>query len=224
MSSIILPSKGKCIHVIDSIQHCQCLWFLPPESPLLDQNICARCGHGIHAHADYVSMLVHHCPAMNCAAYFSKTARVQACTCSASLIDHIPVVNVYRSATPLPYGVGISIHDNGLPSNVNIFTGDTTNDSYTPIPMTSPSINANPSYSYGDTVIFTPTPRPVIQMGITQIDAHSLSEVENSYIAQYQDDNSRINVQDPGGEFREDYLTISYNEVHGTGSWAGQLE
>ncbi|KAK0458392.1 uncharacterized protein EV420DRAFT_1542013 [Desarmillaria tabescens] len=224
MSSVILPSRGKCIQVIDSNQYCQCLWFFPPESPLLDQNICSLCGHGIYAHVDYVSMVVHHCFATNCAAYFPKTARVQACTCSAYLIDHKPVRNAHRSPTPLPYGADASIHDNGLPSNVNTSTGDTMNISFTPIPMPSPSTNINPSYSYGDTMIFTSTPQPVIQMGTTQIDAYSRSEVENSYITQYQDHNSSVNVQDPNGEFREDYLTISYNEVHGTGSWAGQLE
>ncbi len=39
---------------------------------MFSQLICGRCGHGIHAHRDYVSMFVHHCPAMNCAAYYPK--------------------------------------------------------------------------------------------------------------------------------------------------------
>ncbi|PBK96321.1 hypothetical protein ARMGADRAFT_692072 [Armillaria gallica] len=37
MSSIVLPSRGQCIHIIDDSQPCQCQWFFPPESPLLDQ-------------------------------------------------------------------------------------------------------------------------------------------------------------------------------------------
>ncbi|KAK0435442.1 uncharacterized protein EV420DRAFT_320950 [Desarmillaria tabescens] len=224
MSSIIFPSRGKCIQVIDSNQHCQCLWFLPPESPLLDQNNCGLCGHGVHAHVDYVSMVVHHCPAMNCGAYFPKTARVQACTCSASLIDHIPVVNVYRSPTPLPYGADISVHDNGPPSNVNTFTGDTTNIPLTPMPMPSPSTNANPSYPYGNTMIFSPTPLPVTQTTITQFDAHSNSEVGGSYGAQYRGSTSSVNVQDPSARFREDYLTTTSNAVRGTEAWEDQLE
>ncbi|KAK0433119.1 uncharacterized protein EV420DRAFT_578854 [Desarmillaria tabescens] len=219
MSSIVLPLRGKCIQVIDS-QRCQCPWFFPSESPPLDKNICGVCGHGIQAHVDYVSMVVHHCPAMNCAAYFPKTARIQACTCSASLIDHIPVVNVYRdSPTPLPYGADVSVYDNGIPSNVNTFNGDPTSIPFTPMLRPSPSTNANPCYPYGNAVI-APTPLPVI----TQLDTHSNSEVGGSYGAQYRDGTSSVNVQDPSARFREDYLTISYNEVHGTGSWAGQLE
>ncbi len=37
MSSVVLPSRGQCIHITDDSQHCQCLWFFPPASPLLDQ-------------------------------------------------------------------------------------------------------------------------------------------------------------------------------------------
>ncbi len=33
------------------------------------QDICSLCGHGIHAHADYVSMVVNHYPVNQCAAY-----------------------------------------------------------------------------------------------------------------------------------------------------------
>ncbi|KAK0183939.1 hypothetical protein F5146DRAFT_1077138 [Armillaria mellea] len=166
MSSIVLPPRGQCIQVTDNLQHCQCPSFVST----LDQLICGRCGHGIHAHRDYVSMFVHHCPAMNCAAYYPKTSWVQACTCSASLIEHIPVVNVYRSLATLPYGA------NTLPSNVTTFTGDTANIPFTPVPIPS---NDNTSYSYGDAVIFAPTPHRIIQLPFTQIDTHSHSEVEN---------------------------------------------
>ncbi|KAK0433125.1 uncharacterized protein EV420DRAFT_1489414 [Desarmillaria tabescens] len=48
MSSIVLPSRGRCIQVIGSILYCQCQWFFPPESPLLDQtdrgSVRCRCG------------------------------------------------------------------------------------------------------------------------------------------------------------------------------------
>ncbi|KAK0240659.1 hypothetical protein EDD85DRAFT_496863 [Armillaria nabsnona] len=217
MSSIFLPSRGQCIQISDNFQFCQCPLFVST----LDQLICGWCGHGIHAHRDYVSMFVHHCPAMNCAAYYPKTPRVLACTCSASLIEHMPVVNVYRSPTPLPYGADV---DNVFPSNVNgTFTGDTAIIPFTPMPIPSPSTNDAPIYSYGE--ILAPAPQPVIQTTITQIDAHSHSEVENVYGAQYQSDSSSVgnNVQDSRARFREDYST-TYVPVHGTEAWAGQLE
>ncbi|KAK0445575.1 hypothetical protein EV421DRAFT_2034567 [Armillaria borealis] len=215
MSSVLgLPSRGQCIEVTDNIQRCQC----PSFASTLDQLICGRCGHGIHAHRDYVSMFVHQCPAMNCAAYYPKTPRVLACTCSASLIEHIPVVNIYRSPTPLPYRADV---DNVFPSNVSTFTGDMANIPFTPVPMPSPFTNDAPIYSYGE--IFAPAPQSVIQL--TQFDAHSHSEVENSYIAQYQNDNSSVinNVQDSRARFHEDYST-TYVPAHGAEAWTGQLE
>ncbi|KAK0183932.1 hypothetical protein F5146DRAFT_1130450 [Armillaria mellea] len=206
MSSAALPSRGQCIQVTDALQLCQCPSFAPST---LDQHICGWCGHGIHTHVDYVSLFVHQCPAMNCAAYYPKTPRVQACTCSASLIEHMPVVNVYRSLATLPYGADT------LPFNVTPFTGDTTNVPFSPVPMPAPSTNGNPSYS------FTFTPQPVIQTTFTQIDAQS-SQVENSYTPQYQNDNSGIihNVQDSSPRFHEDYST-TYVPVHGVEAWAG---
>ncbi|PBK96300.1 hypothetical protein ARMGADRAFT_1009982 [Armillaria gallica] len=212
MSSIFLPSRGQCIQISDNFQFCQCLSF----ASTLDQHIC-WCGHGIHAHCDYVSMFVHHCPAMNCAAYYPKTPRVQACTCSASLMEHMPVMNMYRSPTPLPYGA------DALPSHVNAFMGDATNIPFTPVPMPSPSTNDAPIYSYGE--ILAPAPQPVIQTAImSQIDANS-SQVGNSYIAQYQNDNSSVihNVQDSNARFHENYST-NYDPGHGTEAWTGQLE
>ncbi|PBK80434.1 hypothetical protein ARMGADRAFT_1092225 [Armillaria gallica] len=65
MSSAVFPSRGPCTQVIDNIQRCQCPSF---ASPLLDPYICVNCGHGIHAHADYVSMVVYHHPPTQCAA------------------------------------------------------------------------------------------------------------------------------------------------------------
>ncbi|PBK96290.1 hypothetical protein ARMGADRAFT_1009959 [Armillaria gallica] len=153
---------------------------------------------------------------MNCAAYYPKTSRVQACTCSASLIEHMPVVNMYRSPTPLPYSA------EALPSHVNAFTGDATNIPFTPVPMPSPSTTDNPPHSYRDVVLFAPNPHPVIQTTIAQIDAHSHSEVENLYGAQYQNDNSSVinDVQDSSARYHEDYST-TYVPVHGTEAWVG---
>ncbi|KAK0183930.1 hypothetical protein F5146DRAFT_1130451 [Armillaria mellea] len=218
MSSIVLPPRGQCIELTGNLQRCQCLSF----GLALDQQICGRCGHGIHAHRDYVSMFVFECPVMNCAAYYPKTSRVQACICSASLMEHRPVVNVYRLPATLPYGADA---DSALPSTVNTFTGDTANIPFTPVPIPSPSTTGNPSYSYGDVVIFTPTPRPVIQTTFTQIDTHSHSEVENPYVPQYQNDNSTFvnNVQDSGTRFQEDY-SANYVPVHGMEAWAGRFE
>ncbi|PBK96308.1 hypothetical protein ARMGADRAFT_1009987 [Armillaria gallica] len=211
MSSVFLPPRGQCTQVTDNNQLCQCLSF----ASTLDQHIC-WCGHGIHAHVDYISMFVHQCAAMNCTAYYPKTSRVQACTCSASLIEHIPVINVYRSPPPLPY-TGADT----LPSNAILFTGGTTNIPFIPVPMPAPSSNDNPSHSYGE--ILAPAPQPVIQTAVlSQVDAHSQSEVGNFYIAQHQNDNSSVinNVQDSSANFREDHLT-TYNSVHGVEAWAG---
>ncbi len=126
----------------------------------------------------------------------------------------MPVMNVYRSPTPLPYGADV------LPFHTNAFTGDATNIPFTPVPMPAPSTNDAPSYSYGDVMIFTPTLQPVIQMGITHIDAHSHPGVEDFYGAQHQDS---VNVQDSSARFHEDYPTATYNTAHGPEAWAGQL-
>ncbi len=131
----------------------------------------------------------------------------------------MPVVNMYRSPTPLPYGA------DALPPHDNAFTGDATTSRSLRCPSPSPSTNDSPSYSYRDVVIFAPNPQPVIQTTITQIDAHSHSEVENFYIAQYQNDNPSVvdNVPDSGARFHEDYST-TYVPVYGAESLAGQIE
>ncbi|PBK80407.1 hypothetical protein ARMGADRAFT_1171895 [Armillaria gallica] len=152
-------------------------------------------------------MFIHQCAAMNCAAYYPKTPRVQACACSASLIEHMPVMNAYRlPATPPNV-------DNALPSNVNTFTGDATNIPFTHwVPTPAPSTNNTPSYSYGDV--------PLIHTATTQINAHSHPGVEDFYGAQHQDS---VNVQDLSARFREDYPIAIYSTAHGAEAWAGQL-
>ncbi|KAK0435431.1 uncharacterized protein EV420DRAFT_320575 [Desarmillaria tabescens] len=92
-----LPSRERCIHITDNTQQCQCPWFV---SILLDPYICGQCGHGIHAHVDYVSMVVNHYPPTQCAAYVQKTPLAQRCTCEAQLCDHVAINNLFRHADP----------------------------------------------------------------------------------------------------------------------------
>ncbi|PBK96282.1 hypothetical protein ARMGADRAFT_1061026 [Armillaria gallica] len=244
MSSIILPSRGRCIQITDGIQHCQCLWFFPTQS-LLDPNICGHCGHGIHAHADYVSTVVNHYPANQCAAYAQQTHMMQFCTCGTQFFEHIGTYNSYHIPEPwtvLRYfnldnnGPPLSITSSGYSNDANSpFSPNTTSSSnyspptfsgdasavplaFTPTYMSSPSPNANSSYPYGDTVIFAPTPQPVVQMAIPQIEA---VEVEHSYGVQYQDNNFSVNVQDSSARFRQDY---PLNAVYGAEAWAGQRD
>ncbi|KAK0183926.1 hypothetical protein F5146DRAFT_1146191 [Armillaria mellea] len=82
---------------------------------------------------------------------------------------------------------------------------------FTQVPMPVPSINDAPS-SYGDVMIFAPTPQPVIQTAITHTDAHSHSGVENFYDNQHQDN---VNSQDSRARFLEDYLIARYIALHG---------
>ncbi|KAK0458415.1 uncharacterized protein EV420DRAFT_1764082 [Desarmillaria tabescens] len=97
MSSAVLPSRERCVHITDNTQQCQCPWFV---SILLDPYICGQCGHGIHAHVDYVSMVVNHYPPTQCAAYVQKTPLAQRCTCEAQLCDHVAINNLFRHADP----------------------------------------------------------------------------------------------------------------------------
>ncbi|KAK0502767.1 hypothetical protein EDD18DRAFT_1099800 [Armillaria luteobubalina] len=66
----------------------------------LSQNICVHCGHGIHAHADYISMVVHHYLPTQCVTYVQKAPLTQRCTCEIWLCDHIPITNLYHSVEP----------------------------------------------------------------------------------------------------------------------------
>ncbi|KAK0240633.1 hypothetical protein EDD85DRAFT_788641 [Armillaria nabsnona] len=91
-----------------------------------------------------------------------------------------------------------------------MFPGDATDIPFTPAYMTSPSPNVNSYYPYGDTVIFTPTPQPVVQFAIPQIEARSDSEVASSYGVQYQDDNFSVNIQEGShARFHQDYPYIA---------------
>ncbi|KAK0197593.1 hypothetical protein F5146DRAFT_1218421 [Armillaria mellea] len=234
MSSIVLPSRGQCIQITDGIQPCQCLWFFPPDSLLLDQNICGHCGHGIHTHADYISTVVSHYPANRCTAYAQKTYMMQLCTCGTQLFKHSPTYNSYRIPEPLtvlryfnPDGhvpspsttatsaANSPFSPNTMPSSnygTAMFSGDATDIPFTPAYMPSPSPNINPSHPNGDTVIFAPAPQSVVQLASPQIGAQ---EVEHSYGVQFQDDNLGGNDQDSRPRF---------SGPHSTGAWASQLD
>ncbi|KAK0228107.1 hypothetical protein IW262DRAFT_1348928 [Armillaria fumosa] len=95
-----IPYRGQCIQTTDYVLRCQCVWYTEPTSPLLNQFICAVCGHGIHSHVDYVSTTVCHNVATQCAAYVQKTPLTQRCTCSVHLADHRPILNLHRLQNP----------------------------------------------------------------------------------------------------------------------------
>ncbi|KAK0228079.1 hypothetical protein IW262DRAFT_1455277 [Armillaria fumosa] len=247
MSSIVLPSRGRCIQITASIiRPCQCLWFFPPESSLSDPNTCGLCEHGIHAHANYVSTVVNHCPANQCAAYAQTMHMMQFCTCGAQFCEHIGTYNSYRIPEPWTVLCYFNPDNNGPPlsttsssysNNVSspfspnttllsnystpMFSGDTSWPviplAFTPTHMFSPSPNANTLYSYSDMVIFAPTPLPIAQMAIPWIGAQ---EVEYSHGVQFQDNNFSVNVQDSSRRIHQDY---PFNIVHGAEA-RGQLE
>ncbi|KAK0458424.1 uncharacterized protein EV420DRAFT_355240 [Desarmillaria tabescens] len=130
MSPTVLPSRERCTHTTDNTQQCQCPWF---ASPPLDPYICGQCGHGIHAHVDYVSMVVNHHPPAQCAAYVQKMPLAQRCTCEAQLCDHVAINNLFRHADPS------SVLDNS-PGNIDTFhsvdvisfSNDVVNSTFTP--------------------------------------------------------------------------------------------
>ncbi|KAK0228105.1 hypothetical protein IW262DRAFT_1348913 [Armillaria fumosa] len=158
-----IPSRGQCIHATDYAPECQCVWFTEPTSPLLNQFICAACGHGIHSHVDYVSTTVCHNIATQCAAYVQKTPLTQRCTCSAHIADHRPILNLHRLQDPfyvldLLTTVGVqsdgphlgadnasyipSTSASGTLASPGDATGITFSQTHTPSPSTSRSMNA----------------------------------------------------------------------------------
>ncbi|KAK0458406.1 uncharacterized protein EV420DRAFT_1642758 [Desarmillaria tabescens] len=163
MSSAALPSRRQCTQVIDNIQRCQCPCFIPPASILLDQNICGLCGHGIHTHVDYVSMVVNHHPPTQCAAYVQKTPLTQCCTCEAWLCDHVAINNPYRPAEP--WDVLNFFMDNiGLSSGVNAtsFYNNAVNGPFTPNPMLLPSAGSHTDALFHDMNLMPINAAPVL--------------------------------------------------------------
>ncbi|PBK80444.1 hypothetical protein ARMGADRAFT_1069006 [Armillaria gallica] len=155
MSSALLPSRGQCIHLTDNVQQCQCPWFVPT---LLEPHLCGQCGHGIHVHADYVSIVVSHHPATQCVAYVQNTPLTQRCTCEVWLADHVTIENWYRSAEPW-----------NVLGNVNVNMIDSSNDAisdpYTPSTISfSSSVDSDTAAVSHDVPIteasiFCPSPR-----------------------------------------------------------------
>ncbi|KAK0433120.1 uncharacterized protein EV420DRAFT_1654975 [Desarmillaria tabescens] len=153
--------RGQCTEHTDNV-FCLCLRFTPHRDPshwlTLDQSRC-MCGHGIHAHADYVSLIVHNCRPTHCVAYVQKTPKTQECTCSALLFDHVPVVNAYRSPAAVSYNRG-SVVDGDQSIGSPTYTIDapsSLNDAnpVTSIPMIfSPDINAPSRIIQPETDIF----------------------------------------------------------------------
>ncbi len=100
MSSTNLASslRGQCVEHTDHA-FCLCSRFFPARdvSRYLDHVLpvltafqvhYCTCGHGIHAHVDYISTVVHHCPATHCAAYV-QDVRLRLHTCAIKLIQFI---------------------------------------------------------------------------------------------------------------------------------------
>ncbi|KAK0458386.1 uncharacterized protein EV420DRAFT_354027 [Desarmillaria tabescens] len=167
---MILPSSGRCNQATVNILYCQCQWFFPPESPLLDQvdshlpssifscscsqNICGLCGHGIHAHVDYVSTVVNHYPANQCAAYVQKTPLTQRCTCEAQFYEHVAIYNSYRF--PEPWTVfdlfGQRNNSSSLSTTSSYYSnGANATIPFTPTPVSSPSSSSISSAFQPDT-------------------------------------------------------------------------
>ncbi|KAK0434526.1 uncharacterized protein EV420DRAFT_1682824 [Desarmillaria tabescens] len=210
MSSAFLPSRGQCTQVADNIQHCQCPWF---TSTLVDQSVCISCGHGIHVHVDYVSMVVHHHPPTQCVAYVQKTPLAQRCTCEAQLFDHVAANNSYRSVEP--WNILNYFQDSDIPySNLTLHSHDP-NGSFAPNTVTSMS-TLSPGFLYAfsspgnvENILFTSTyissPSSSIQPDIAEAQAynpygyftqHPDSFTNNSYAGQPGGDATSFEYQD----------------------------
>ncbi|KAK0448263.1 uncharacterized protein EV420DRAFT_1750938 [Desarmillaria tabescens] len=142
MSSAAPPlNRGHCIYVTDLIHYCRCLSFAPHASPLQDRFSCATCGHGIHAHVDYISAFVHRSLVSHCAAYAQRTLGTQECTCMLQLVGHTAVLNPHRSTVlyspPAPFVA--SSQRGSLPSHMNIPrpSGGTVNSQFAPVELIS---------------------------------------------------------------------------------------
>ncbi|KAK0240639.1 hypothetical protein EDD85DRAFT_496414 [Armillaria nabsnona] len=143
--------RGRCLeHTGNAL--CQCSYFTPHRDLLqwhtLDQSRCV-CGHGIHAHADYISPVVHHCPATNCVAYVQKTPQTQECTCMALLVDHKAVVNLYRTVAAVTNNREHLV--GGMQGIVSSYSASTNPSTPILIPISSPSANALPHNRQGST-------------------------------------------------------------------------
>ncbi|KAK0228099.1 hypothetical protein IW262DRAFT_1348890 [Armillaria fumosa] len=160
MSLTVQPHRARCIQVTDGTAVRPCPWFNAPLLPSSDQFSCVDCGHGIHAHVDYNSKIVHHRPTNHCAAYAQKTHKSQACTCAVQLFDHEPIVNVYCSLalSHSPALIASSL-DSITPFNASMTgpSGDTGTHEVTLTSIPIPSVNVSPS-SAPNCMLFAPDP------------------------------------------------------------------
>ncbi|KAK0502782.1 hypothetical protein EDD18DRAFT_1135084 [Armillaria luteobubalina] len=165
-----VPSvRGQCVEHTDHA-FCLCSHFVPARDvngalPVLitsQAHLCA-CGHGVHAHVDYVSPVVHHCPSTRCAAFAQQTLQTQDCICGAPLADHAAIVNPYRVPGLVPHmpESSVNVQNIGTPSNVGTVS-----------PSDNMSLVLSPWYS-------VPSPHnlypPGTQLVITPADASSSS-------------------------------------------------
>ncbi|PBK80440.1 hypothetical protein ARMGADRAFT_78141 [Armillaria gallica] len=236
MSLAVFPSRGQCTQVTDNVQRCQCPSF---ASRLLDPYICVNCGHGIHAHADYVSMVVNHHPPTKCAAYVQKTPLTQCCTCEIWLCDHLPTNNLYRSAEP--WNVLGYFPDNNRPSYNPAaidFSNDGINGPYTPSSMsfsgdanlmpitTAPVFSPSPrafipssevgNISLAHTPISSPSARSASsgnQSDITQAQAYGPGDHSFRYPGPYHFMNDSYNRQSDGGATDENLYYHDHSNV-----------
>ncbi|KAK0240658.1 hypothetical protein EDD85DRAFT_1021864 [Armillaria nabsnona] len=186
---ILVPSRGQCIQITDNSYHCQCQWFFPPESSLLDQNICGLCGHGIHAHVDYVSTVVNHCPANQCAAYAQKTTLTQRCTCEAQFCEHVAADNLHRILDPWAVLDYFNPDINGPSSSAP--TSSYSNDANSPFSPNTMSSDYHTAVLSRDTrnispTPFTPSPSTASTSSAVQPDtAQTVGYSSDGYFAQY---------------------------------------
>ncbi|KAK0445569.1 hypothetical protein EV421DRAFT_330959 [Armillaria borealis] len=152
-----VPSvRGQCIEHTD-YTFCLCSCFVPARQHpdgvghvlITSQAYLCTCRHGIHAHVDYVSLVVHHCPSTRCAAYAQKTLQTQDCMCGAPLADHVAIINPHRVPMVIPYVPGslVSVQIIGTPSNVGAISPSNNMNLVLsrPHPVPSPSHNLYPS-------------------------------------------------------------------------------
>ncbi|KAK0438279.1 hypothetical protein EV421DRAFT_1906815 [Armillaria borealis] len=84
--------RGRCL-----ILNCSCSAFASRTLFLLHNNqeaVCVTCSHGVYTHADFQSAIVNQFLLNECFAFVQQTA--ESCTCTARLVDHVPVLNPYR--------------------------------------------------------------------------------------------------------------------------------
>ncbi|KAK0197582.1 hypothetical protein F5146DRAFT_1130435 [Armillaria mellea] len=178
MSLTVQPHRAQCIQVTDGTLICPCPWFNAPLLPSLDQLFsCVNCGHGIHAHVDYDSKIVHHRPANYCATYVQKV-----CTCTVQLFDHEAIVNVYRSLalSHSPAFIPSSLDSvTSLNANIARPSSDTSALEVTLTLTPIPSINTTPS-SASNSMLF-----PLIPFPFTLMDSWERNATGTMYPRKY---------------------------------------